>query len=167
MKTFDHELTNRELLKVVFTYGLFGAGFYSAFFLLMLLAGFAQVTELRFVNYIIMCIISFYSLKQATKLIERRPKFLMEMAIVFLTCSISFVLFAVFLFVFSVFNSFIVDMFTQLYPGSLSFGRFSAPVFIASEGIGLSSVVALGMTFFYRSYTEGKRNKQIIDAELV
>lgn len=133
----------------------------------MRLVGLAHVTELRFFNYIVMCIVSFYALKQTTVLNGRQPKFFLEMAIIFLASTFSFVFFGVFIYIYSVIDPFIINTFTTLYPGSLAFGKFSAPVFIASEGIGLSSVAALGMTFFFRSYRERKSRSAEIHHELV
>ena len=133
---------------------------YAGFFLLMRLVGLAHITELRFFNYIVMCIVSFYALKQATVLNSTQPRFFMDMAIIFTTCVMSFVFFGIFIYFYSVFNPFIIDIFTRLYPGSLAFGKFSAPIFIASEGIGLGSVAALGMTFFFRAYRERKESTE-------
>lgn len=157
-----HQLTDPGLLKTSLGYGLIGCGIYAAYFLLMRLIGLGEVIELRFFNYIIMCVISFYALKKATTLNDRQPRFLMEMAIVFLTCASSFVLFGIFIFFYSLLDPFIVNLFNSLFPGALAFGHFSAPVFIASEGLGLGAIVALGMTFFFRSYRDKIREKSTI-----
>lgn len=149
-------------------YGLIGSLAYALYFILMRVIGLAQVTELRFFNYIIMCIVSFYALKRTTVLNGRQPRFLMEMAIIFMTCAFSFVFFGMFVFFYSFLDPFIINTFVKLYPGSLAFGNFSAPVFIASEGIGLGSVAALGMTFFFRTYRESRKTKTTVrQTELV
>ena len=155
-----HNLTNKQLLNTCVKYGLIGAVLYAAWFLLMRLAGLAQVTELRFLNYILMCLVSFFALKQSTDLNGRQPRFFTKMGIIFLTCACSFVAFGIFIFFYSLVDPFIIHTFNNLYPGSMAFGKFSAPVFIASEGIGLASVAALGMTFFFRLSKE--KNKDTV-----
>ena len=162
-----HILTNRQLLATCIKYGLIGCTVYSGFFLLMRMVGLAHFTELRFFNYAVMCLVSFYALKQATVLNSRQPTFFMDMAIIFVTCVLSFVFFGMFIFIYSVFDPFIMETFTKINPGSLAFGRYSAPFFIVAEGFGLSSVVALGMTFFFRSLRERRNVNGEIPREFV
>ena len=160
-------MNNRQLLATCAKYGVIGSVIFAGFFLVMRLVGLAHITELRFFNYIAMCIVSFFALKQATILNGRQPKFFMEMAIIFLTSTLSFVFFGVFIYLYTVVDPFIINTFTTMYPGSLAFGKFSAPIFIASEGIGLSSVAALGMTFFFRWYKEKRKTPSDIPHELI
>ncbi len=160
-------MNNRQMLATCAKYGLIGSVIYAGYFLLMRLVGLAHITELRFFNYIAMCIVSFFALKQATVINGRQPKFFLEMAIIFLTSTLSFVFFGAFIYVYSIVDPFIIDTFTEMYPGSLAFGKFSAPMFIASEGIGLSSVAALGITFFFRWYKEKKKATSDLQHELI
>ena len=101
-----------------------------------------HITGLRTVNYLILTLLSFVQIKRLMKIGHGFPTFLEAMCVPFVTGTIAFFLFAVFLFIYSFIDPFFlsrvviaVDYLDRLVPSFLVF----------FEGSGISIIVGLIM----------------------
>ena len=153
-----HNLTPKAIFNIGLRYAIFAFIGYVVYFLIMSIIGLVQVVELRFLNYIFLIIAAYYASLRAEAVKQWRLKFLQAMIVTFVTGAASFVYFSVFLFLYSFIDPIVLNTFMDLFPGAAtSFGRYSAPFLIASEGISISSIVALGLAPFFQMQSDRKR----------
>src|SRR6188768_2658033 len=138
----QHNLLPKNIVKIGLRYGLMAFTAYAVYFLLMRLLGLATIVELRFLNYIFLAVAAYYALRKAEAVKGWRLQYLQGMAVVFCTGLASFAYFCVFIFIYSVFDSFIIDTFFNLFTGAQAFGKFAVPFLIASEGISISAIIS-------------------------
>lgn len=147
-----NKLTPAQIVKIGARYGLYTCIAYIVYFLIMRLIGMVTVVELRFVNYIFLMIAAYYASRKAEEFKHWRLKYLQAFIVIFVTGAWSFLFFGAFIFVYSLVDPIVLNTFADIFPGSESSGRFSAPFLIASEGISFSSIISLGMAFFVQEY---------------
>ena len=156
----QHNLVPRTIINISLKYALYAFIAYVVYFLVMRLIGLATVVELRFLNYLFLIVFAYYALLKAEAIKQWRLKFLQAVIVTFLTGAASFMYFAVFLFFYSLIDPIVLDTFFELFPGAAaSFGRYSAPFLIASEGISISSIIALGLAPFFQMQSDRKRRE--------
>jgi hypothetical protein len=160
MENTIRTLTPNDIVRISLRYGLYACAAYIVYFLLMRVVGLASVIELRFLNYAFLAAAAFFAMRRAEEVKQWRLKYLQALIIGFVTGAASFAVFGVFIFIYSLFDSFIIDMFFKMFPGALAFGRFSAPVLIASEGISFSAIIGLGVAFFFQMVSEKRRKSE-------
>ncbi len=127
---------------------------YIAFFFLMKLVGLVHVTELRFVNYLILFFVCFKLIKGWIKETGSYVMFLQVLGTSLFTGVWSFILFSSFLYIYSQFNKELAELFVQR-----SMGMFStAPsIIILFEGAAASIIVAFINMQYFRRYEEGEK----------
>ncbi|MEP7168111.1 MAG: hypothetical protein ABI855_01950 [Bacteroidota bacterium] len=161
MKTTSASLS---INNIILKYAFFAVSLYIIYFFLMKFIGLIYLTELRFLNYGLYFIAGYYALKTASTQKDNKFTYLQGLGIAFIVGALSFVLFALFAFVYSFFNSFFVDTILLQYPSANSMGRFVVPFLIAAEGIGFSVIFSLCLMQFFRIYT-GRLRKTVLSSE--
>jgi hypothetical protein len=150
-------LTVFQINKIIVRYAVYATLLYVVYFLLMQLTGLAPHTELRFLNYFLYSITGYYALKHATKMKNNRLKYLQGIGIAFAVGALSFIFFAILVFLYSFFGSFFQTTVLKEFPTGFVYGIFQAPFLIASEGIGLSSIISLCLMQYFKIYSTRKR----------
>lgn len=101
-----------------------------------------HITGLRTVNYLILALLSFVQIKRLMKIGQGFPTFLEAMCVPFVTGTIAFFLFAIFLFIYS----FIDPFFLSLFVIDVDYLDRLVPSFLVFfEGSGISIIVGLIM----------------------
>ncbi|MGZ3900581.1 MAG: hypothetical protein ACXVP4_10545, partial [Bacteroidia bacterium] len=147
------ELPLRKVTKSVLIYGGISCVFYIIFMLIMKLAGFLEVTELRMVNYVILCLVCLYEIRKWVKNRETYVPFLQVFGTAFFTGLWSFFLFSVFLFIYSKFDSQLSALFAQ--QRMVVFNNMPS-IMIFFEGSAVSIIVALINLQYFRRFEEGE-----------
>jgi hypothetical protein len=155
IKMTSPELPMRKIVRSVLVYGGISCVFYIAFMLLMKLVGLLVVTELRMVNYVILCLVCMYEIRQWIKNRETYVPFLQVFATAFFTGLWSFFLFSVFLFVYSKFDTQLNELFAQ-QPVQM-FENFPS-ILIFFEGSAVSIITALINLQYFRRFEEGEES---------
>ncbi len=125
---------------------------YIGFFLLMNAFGLMHVTELRVFNYVVLVGATFLLIRKWIADSHHYIPFLKVVSTAFFTGLWSFIVFAVFLYFFSLFNTDLHDLFILKTGGTFA----SWPQFIVLfEGAGASIVTAFFMMQYFRKYEDG------------
>ena len=113
-----------------------------------------RVTELRFVNYLILCLVCLYQIKHWIKQTGAFVPFLQVLGTVLFTGIWSFILFSVFLFVYTKYDQELSELFVRK-----TMGTFPAvpSIVILFEGAGASIIVAFINMQYFRRYEEGEK----------
>jgi hypothetical protein len=139
----------------VLVYGTICSAIYIAFLLVMKLFGLMHITELRFVNYVILCMVGLYQIKQWIKQTGAYVPFLQVLATVFFTGVWSFILFSVFLFAYTRYDAELADLFVQRTRGVFP---VVPSIVILFEGAASSIIVAFINMQYFRRYEEGEKS---------
>jgi hypothetical protein len=110
-----------------------------------------HVTELRMVNYVLLCFVCFYQLKRWVRQTSGYIPFLQVFITAFFTGVISFLFFGAFLFLYTRADAELNELFVQHTPAAF---RFLPAFVIVSEGTAMSIVVALINMQYFRRYEE-------------
>ena len=137
----------------ILNFGITACLLYIAFLLLMKMLNLMRVTELRMVNYVILCVVCLYQLKRWVNKEEAFVPFLTVFFTSLFTGIFSFLLFSAFLFVYTRFDAELNELFIQNTPVSFS---FLPTAIILFEGSAASIVVALINLQYFRRYEEGE-----------
>jgi len=155
IKMTSPELPLSKVTKSVLTYGSISCVFYILFMLIMKVAGFLEVTELRMVNYVILCLVCLYEIRKWVKNRETYVPFLQVFGTAFFTGLWSFFLFSVFLFVYSKFDAQLSALFAQQH---VALFHNVPSILIFFEGSAVSIIVALINLQYFRRYEEGEES---------
>lgn len=155
VKIRSHELPIAKISKTVLVYGAISCTFYIVFMLIMKLLGFLQLTELRMVNYVILCLVCMYEIRKWVKRRETYVPFLQVFATAFFTGLISFFLFSVFLFIYSKFDMQLNELFRQQ---SMTLFNNVPSIIIFFEGSAASIIIAFINMQYFRRYEEGEKS---------
>ncbi len=139
----------------VLVFGAISCVLYIAFLFLMKLFGLMHVTELRFVNYVILCFVGLYQIKRWIKQTGAYVPFLQVLGTVLFTGVWSFILFSVFLYIYSKYNLELAELFVNRTMGVFP----TVPsIIILFEGAGASIIVAFINMQYFRRYEEGEKS---------
>jgi len=153
-ETKSANISLSQMRNSILIYGTVCCIIYIAFLLLMKLFGLMRVTELRFVNYLILCLVCLYQIKHWIKQTGAFVPFLQVLGTVLFTGIWSFILFSVFLFVYTKYDQELSELFVRK-----TMGTFPAvpSIVILFEGAGASIIVAFINMQYFRRYEEGEK----------
>jgi hypothetical protein len=112
-----------------------------------------HVTELRMINYLILCLVCLYQIKRQVNKAGAYVPFLQVFFTTFFTGLFSFFLFSVFLFAYTRFDIELGELFVQHVPLSL---RQLPTAVILFEGSAASIIVGFINLQYFRRYEEGE-----------
>src|ERR1043166_6978904 len=98
------KLSIRQMRNSILVFGAIACACYILFLLLMKLMNLMHVTELRWFNYVFLCLLCIYQIKRWIRKTGNYVPFLQVFSISFFTGIFSFVLFSVFLDIYSRFD---------------------------------------------------------------
>lgn len=152
IKMRSHELPMNRIIRSVLVHGSICCALYIVFMLIMKVSGLLAVTELRFVNYVILCLVCLFEIRQMIKRRETYIPFLQVFSTAFFTGLVSFFLFSVFLFVYAKFDQELNFLFrNQDVPVFTNFPS----IFIFFEGSAASIITAFINMQYFRRFEEG------------
>jgi hypothetical protein len=126
---------------------------YIGFFLLMSALGLMHVTELRVFNYIVLVGATFLMLRKWIADTHHYIPFLKVVSTAFFTGLWSFIILSVFMYIYSIYNRELYDLFILKTAGTFD----SWPQFVVLfEGAGASIVTAFFMMQYFRRYEDGR-----------
>lgn len=146
-----------QMKKSVFAYGIICCVMYIAFLLLMKAFNLMHITQLRFVNYLILLFACMYQIKSWINKNGTYVPFLQVFCDTFFTGIWSFVLFTIFLFIYSRFDAQLAELFSK-HASAYSEGIPS--VVIAFEGSAVSIIIAFINMQYFRRYEEGEASTE-------
>jgi hypothetical protein len=151
----SHELPMAKIRKTVLVYGSVCAVFYIAFMLIMKLVGLLHITELRMVNYVILCLVCLFEIRQWIKQRHTYVPFLQVFGTAFFTGLWSFLLFSAFCYVYSRYDAELRQLFFEN-----TYGVFpNVPsIVLFFEGSAASIIVAFINMQYFRRYEEGEKS---------
>ncbi len=126
---------------------------YIVFLLLMKVLGLLHVTELRMVNYVIFATVGFYEISHLIKKQHAYLSFLNVLITVFFTGLFSFLLFSIFTYFYSKFDSEMADL---LLKNTQNFISSMPSIVILLEGSAASIIVAFICMQYFRKFEEGE-----------
>lgn len=147
------KLPRREANKIIVRYSVIGGILFIAYFLLMQLMGLAHVTILRFANYLIFVLIGIFELQKIREKCNNQIYYLQGFGINIITGIFSFMIFGVFVFIYSYFDPFFIDTVSRMYPASASFAHYNAVFLVVSEGIAYSAILSLCLMQYYKRFS--------------
>ena len=137
----------------ILSYGFISSLLYIVFLLLMKVAGLIHVTELRMINYVILCLVIIYQIKRWVFKTGAYVPFLQVFFTALFTGITSFVFFSVFLFLFTRLDPEFNALFIQHTPQAF---LFFPTITILCEGAAVSIIVAFINLQYFRRYEEGE-----------
>ncbi|MEO8086013.1 MAG: hypothetical protein ABI763_04285 [Bacteroidota bacterium] len=146
-------IKNRVLLK----YGFIATAVYILYFLIMKVAGLAGIPELRFVNYFLYFFVTYYALYDLVKVKKVGMEYLEGMAFSFVLGAISFLTFAVFVLVYSLFSPFFLEIVGREMQSANQLGIFAPAFIVSAEGFGISAVVSLCMMQYFQAFSSRRQ----------
>ncbi|HXB41860.1 MAG TPA: hypothetical protein VNZ49_15065 [Bacteroidia bacterium] len=126
---------------------------YIVFLLLMQAFNLLHITQLRVVNYIILWLVCIYQVKKWITKNGTYVPFLQVLGATFFTGIWSFLLFSIFLFFYTRYNTYLAELFIKHTEG---FTGDIPSVVILFEGSGVSIIVAFINMQYFRRYEEGE-----------
>jgi len=142
-----------QMRKGVLVYGIVCCSMYIAFLLLMKTFNLIQITQLRMVNYLILGMVSVYQIKKWINKYGTYVPFLQVFGATFFMGIWSFILFTLFLFIYSRYDNHVAELFTQ---NSFGFTGDVPSIVILFEGSGVSIIIAFITMQYFRRYEEGE-----------
>lgn len=155
IKMTSPELPMKKVIRSVLVHGGISCVFYIIFMLVMKLVGLLEVTELRMVNYVILCLVCMYEIRKWVKEREVYVPFLQVFGTAFFTGLWSFFLFSIFLFVYAKFDPQLTELFA--HQPMVVFSNFPS-IMIFFEGSAVSIIVALINLQYFRRFEEGEKS---------
>jgi hypothetical protein len=153
IKISSDEVSLSRMRTSVLVYGTVCCALYIVFLLLMKMAGLMHVTELRMVNYVILCLVGFYQIRKMVKQSHSYVPFLGVFATVLFTGLWSFFLFSVFLYAYTRFDIALSELFVKSTHGY--FPQMPS-VIIFFEGTAASIIVGFINMQYFRRFEEGE-----------
>lgn len=149
----EAKISITQMRNSIIAYGFISCILYIAFLLTMKMLNLMHVTELRMLNYLILCLVCLYQIKRWVLKTGSYVPFLQVFFTALFTGIFSFVLFSAFLFVYARIDA---DM-NQLFLESTR-GLFThiPTVLLLFEGAAVSIIVALINVQYFRRYEEGE-----------
>lgn len=151
-----------EMRNSILGYGLITSILYIAFMLSMKMLNLLHLTELRFINYAILCLVCMYQIKHWINKTGAFVPFLQVFFTALFTGIVSSAFFSIFLFIYARFDSDMSELFIQHTRGM--FGHWAAMI-ILFEGTAVSIIIALINVQYFRRFEEGEalnKNDEIV-----
>ena len=143
----------KQMRKSVFMYGIVCCIIYIAFLLLMKTMSLMHLTQLRYVNYLILFFACMYQIRSWMSKNATYVPFLHVFAASFFTGIWSFVLFTLFLVFYTRVDTQLAELFTQ---HAAAYSQDFPAIVIAFEGSAVSIIVAFINMQYFRRYEEGE-----------
>ncbi len=140
----------------ILLHGVLCAILYIVFLLIMKSISLMEVTGFRLFNYVILCLMGLYQINRWINQTGSYVPFLQVFFTVFFTGVLSFILFTVFLVIYSKYNIHMQELFVKKVSGAFTTVPF---VVILLEGISMSTLIALINMQYFLKY-EKKANKK-------
>ena len=134
-------------------YGTISCVLYIAFLLLMKMLNLMHITELRMVNYVILCLVCLFQIKRWVTKTGAYVPFLQVYLTALGTGIFSFALFSIFLFFYSRYDIELNELFIQNSGETL---RTFPTVVVFFEGSAISIIVAFINLQYFRRFEEGE-----------
>ncbi|MBA3664950.1 MAG: hypothetical protein H0W61_12180 [Bacteroidetes bacterium] len=112
-----------------------------------------EITELRLVNYFIIWAVTFFQIKKWIKETGKFIPFLQVYCVVFFTGTFSFILFSLFLYLYTHLDPYVAAIMTKHTTGMI---RSIPSIILAFEGAGASIIIALINMVYFTRYEEGE-----------
>jgi hypothetical protein len=141
---------------IIIKYSLYATASYIIYFVLMRVLGLAPYIKLRFLNYFLYFFIGYYALKSLAAAKGGQLNYLQGLGVSYVIGALSFIFYAAIVFLYSFFDSFFMTTIFTEYPTAKVFGRFAPPFAIASEGIGLCTIVSLCLMQYFKIFSGRK-----------
>lgn len=143
--------------RVLLKYAFFATLIYIAYFLIMKIAGLADIPELRFVNYFLYFFVTYYALYDFIKVKKHGMEYLEGMAFTFLLGAASFFMFGFFVLMYSLFSPFFIEIVGREMQSAESLGIWGPTFIVCAEGLGISSVVSLCMMQYFQAFSSRRQ----------
>jgi len=143
--------------RVLLKYAVIATFSYIVYFLLMKIAGLADIPELRFVNYFIYFFVTYYALYDFIKVQKHQMEYLEGMAFTFQLGFVSFLLFGFFVLIFSLFSPFFMEIVGREMQSAERLGIWGPTFIVCAEGSGISAVVSLCMMQYYQAFSSRRQ----------
>lgn len=145
-----------EKYRVLVKYSIIATLTYIVYFLIMLAAGLADIPEFRFANYFLFFFVTYYSLYDLVKLRKYSLEYLEGMAYTCILGTFSFLMFAAFVMVFSMFSPFFMEIVGREVQ-SARLGIWGPAFIVWAEGMGITSVVSLIMMQYFQAFSSRRQ----------
>jgi hypothetical protein len=143
--------------RVLLKYASIATLAYIVYFLLMKIAGLADIPELRFVNYFIYFFVTYYALYDFIKVKKHGMEYLEGMAFTFQLGFVSFLLFGFFVLIYSLFSPFFIEIVGREMQTESMLGIWGPTFIVCAEGSGISAVVSLCMMQYYQAFSSRRQ----------
>jgi hypothetical protein len=141
----------------IVVFAAISCGFYILFLLLMQAFDLMHVTGLRVVNYLFLFAVCFAGIRRWIYQSEHFVPFLTVFTTCLVTGVLSFIMFGLFLMIYSGFNTELNDLFNRHAPDAL---RSVPTAMVLFEGTAVSIIVAFINMQYFRRYEEGEASPE-------
>ena len=138
----------------IFLHGLIACLLYIGYLLTMKTLNLMHITELRLFNYVILCLVCMYQIKKWVIKTGAYVPFLHVFTTAFFTSMLSFILFSAFLYIYTMVDAELNQLFIENAKDIFS---FFPTLVILFEGSAISIIVALINLQYFRRYEEGEK----------
>jgi|1185.fasta_scaffold479638_1 hypothetical protein len=146
--------TSAAIKKNILIYGALNTGLYIILFLAFRMLGLLHFVGLRMINYVVLCLVSFYQIKKFTQENGGYLPFLISAVITLCTGTFSFFLFALFIYIFSFIDPYLSSVYFDI---SSSHQKELTPfILILFEGTGACIIIALIIMIYAEKLKEKK-----------
>lgn len=142
-----------KVRKSIIVWGALSCLAYIVFLFIMKAAGLLHITGLRMVNYVLLFFVCFIGIKRWVTRSEHYVPFLTVFTTALLTGAVSFVLFSIFLSLYSQFDTELNSLFRENAPETL---RGIPAAVVLFEGVAVSIITAFINMQYFRRYEEGE-----------
>lgn len=146
-------ISRTSIWKTSINYGLLGFAAFAIIFFIFRVLGVAEHTELRFLNFILVGIVSFLAVRHYQLETHNQMNYLEGLAVSFLTTVISFSVFGLALWGYlGLFDPQLLSQIAANSPHGMYPSHFHSGVMMVSEGVGGGVIIALiVMQYFKRN----------------
>jgi uncharacterized BrkB/YihY/UPF0761 family membrane protein len=116
-----------------------------------------HVTGLKMINYVSFCLIGLYQIKKIAQDGEMRFSFLKGFSLIFFTGIFSFLLFAIFIFIFSQIDSSLNNVYFHFAEGDQQITPF---ILVFFKGSAASIIIALIVAIYSEKFSDKKREEK-------
>jgi hypothetical protein len=126
------------------------AAAYTGIFLLANVLGLEKVTELRFINYLLLFIVIYSAIKKYYIEHQKKIEYFTGFGLAFLTGILGQFWYSFLFFIYLHFNSSFMNYIANHFPARILYPELSISVALLSEGIGFSAIVALAVMQYFK-----------------
>ncbi len=142
---------------VLLKYALAATAVYIFYFMIMKTLGYAHIPEFRFLNYFLYFFITYMALYELIRVKKVRMEYLEGMAFTFILGAVSFIGFALFILIYSLFNPLFVEIAGSNMQSAGQLGIWGPACLICAEGLGISSVVSICMMQYFQAFSSKRQ----------